>query len=136
MQPLRILLARYRPLAMMIIAAALVLKAVLPSGFMIASAPDRLLTITVCSETTGGMKQMQIAVPQRHDTSGATDTAKKDGHCAFSGHAQDMLGGADAVLLAAALAFILLLGFAPIRQVALRRLHHLRPPPCGPPLTA
>ncbi len=46
------------------------------------------------------------------------------------------LAGADALLLAAALAFILALGFAPATAPRPRRAVWLRPPLRGPPLTA
>ena len=43
------------------------------------------------------------------------------------------LGGADPLIVTLAIAFALLLGFAPVRPPALVRAGHLRPPLRGPP---
>ncbi|MEO0062347.1 MAG: hypothetical protein RLZZ08_907 [Pseudomonadota bacterium] len=136
MQMLRSLLTRHRHLAMVLMVLALCLKAALPAGFMLSADAAHVLTVTVCSETTGAVKQMQITVPQRHDAPGKTVPAQKDGTCAFAGHGMAALGGADVLLLAAALAFILLLGLAPERVTPPARPAYLRPPLRGPPLNA
>jgi hypothetical protein len=136
MHLLRSLLTRHRHVAMVLMALALCLKAALPAGFMLSADAAHVLIVTVCSETTGAVKQMQITVPQRHDAPGRAAPAQKDGTCAFAGHGMAALGGADVLLLAAALAFILLLGFAPERAMPPARQAHLRPPLRGPPLIA
>jgi hypothetical protein len=79
---------------------------------------------------------MQLVIPGKESGSGHSDTAKKDGHCAFSGLTQAAVGGADASLLALAFAFVLVLGLAPTPRLPFQRFAHLRPPLRGPPATA
>ena len=132
MTALRSLVFRYRPLAMLLVAAALCLRVVLPAGTMIA--PEaKVLTIRICVDSLGQEGMAQIAVPIK-GLGSKTDSAAK-GECAFSSLAKAATGGADTALLAFALAFILLLGFAPARHPRLQRPGHLRPPLRGPPLS-
>ena len=136
MPALRAFTMTRRHLAMALIGLALLLKAVIPAGFMLASDNGRTLTITICSDATSGLKQMQLAIPGKKQGGDHSDTAQKDGHCTFAGLAKVAIGGADAFLLALAFAFILLLGLAPAGP-ALRQLpDHLRPPLRGPPALA
>ena len=64
------------------------------------------------------------------------DGAKADQPCAFGGLGLAWLPGADAVLLAGALVFILALGFAAVVAPRLAPTPYLRRPLRGPPLTA
>ncbi|MFN9716811.1 MAG: hypothetical protein ACK54U_02540 [Sphingomonadales bacterium] len=64
------------------------------------------------------------------------DAAAMATHCAFSGLGHSALGGADPLLLATALAFILLIGIAPLPALPRRDLPFLRPQLRGPPLSA
>lgn len=124
-------------LTLVLLALALAIKAVVPTGFMLSADGDRFLTVTICSDAGGSPKQMQIAIPGKKDAGGDhSDAAAKATHCAFSGLGHSALGGADPVLLAAALAFILLIGLAPHTAFHVRDVFSLRPPLRGPPLTA
>ena len=135
MHHLRAFVLDHARLTLVLLALVLVVKAALPAGFMIATDGERFLTVTVCSDATGVPKQMKIALPGK-DTAKAdhAEAADKGAPCAFAGLGHAMLGGADALLLAAALAFILLTGFAPVIAPRLRGTHYLRPPLRGPPL--
>ena len=62
------------------------------------------------------------------------DAIERDRH--WTTFMEASLAGADAVLLAAALVFILTLGVAPAPPLRLARNPHLRPPLRGPPLLA
>ena len=136
MPALRAFIMTRRHLAMALIGLALLLKAMIPAGFMLASDGGRTLTITICSDATNGLKQMQLAIPGKQPEGSPSNTAQKDGHCAFAGLAKVAIGGADPFLLALAFAFILLLGLAPAGP-GLRELpDHLRPPLRGPPALA
>ena len=118
---------------------AFCIKAVMPAGYMVSSTSGRFLTVTLCSEGTGGFKTMQLAIPGKNagEQGGQqSDQTKKGDHCAFSGLAKVAIGGADAFLLALALAFILVVGLAPVRRAQFRRIAYLLPPQCGPPLAA
>jgi hypothetical protein len=126
----RIFFRGHRQLAMLLIACALIIKALVPSGFMIGQHAT-VLTVEICADTLGAKVTRQVVVPHSGDNAG--DHADKTGVCPFSGLAMAALPGADALLLAVALAFILALGFAPPRRVALRRLAYAHPPLRGPP---
>jgi hypothetical protein len=136
MQQLRALIRGHRHLATALLVLALCIKAVIPAGFMVSASNDTVLTVTICSDSAGGLKQMQIVIPGKEQGGGHSDGAKKDGHCAFSGLSHAALGGADAILLALAFAFILVLGLAPTRRLPFRQFAHLRPPLRGPPTVA
>ena len=62
--------------------------------------------------------------------------AKGDGSCPYAALGMAALTGADAVLLAIALGFILALGFLPVRASPRAGRLHLRPPLRGPPAHA
>ena len=119
-------------LALMLLALAV--KALLPAGFMVSATGERFLTVTICADASGTPKQMQIAIQGKDDIGGDHSKAADKGQpCAFSGLGHAALGGFDPVLMAAAIAFVLLAGFAPLRPPALRDAAFLRPPLRGPP---
>jgi hypothetical protein len=134
MTSLRALTHRYARLTLVLVAVALAVKALVPAGYMISPAGDRFLTVTICADASGAPKQMRIAVPDKNETGGDhSEAADKSQPCAFSGFGHAALGGVDPLLLVAALAFILLLGLAPLRAPPARDLAFLRPPLRGPP---
>jgi hypothetical protein len=105
----------------MLIALALAMKVAVPVGFMPVAAPGQLMVL-VCTEF--GPQHVAIDVPGMPAKS--DDAAKTDQPCAFSGLGLAWLPGADALLLAAALVFIL-------RSALLRWLPRgwRQPPICG-----
>jgi len=134
MTRLRALICDHARLTLVLLALALAVKAVVPAGFMLSAGGDRFLTVTICSDASGSPKQMQIAIPGKRDTGGDhSDAASKATHCAFSGLGNSALGGTDPLLLAVALAFILLIGFAPLPALPARDIPFLRPQLRGPP---
>ena len=54
----------------LLLALALAVKAVVPTGFMLSAGGGRFLTVTICSDASGTPKQMQIAIPGKQDTGG------------------------------------------------------------------
>jgi len=130
---LRVFLHRHRTLAALLLALALCVKAIVPAGYM-PGGGARFITVSICADASGGEVTRQIAIPARGDA--AQDHARAKGECAFAGLAMAALGGADMALLAAALAFILALGFAEHAVPAPRDASRLRPPLRGPPLAA
>lgn len=137
MQTLRALIGRYRHLALVFVALAFCIKAAVPAGFMVSPSGDTILTISICSETTGTLKQMQLAIPAKHGQGGKhSDAGDKGGHCAFAGLGHVAVSGADAILLTAAIAFIIIIGLAPVRRLPVRQIAYLLPPLRGPPATA
>jgi len=134
MTSLRALTRRHTRLTLVLLALAMLVKALIPAGYMIAPAGERFLTVTICADASGTTKQMRIAIPDKDDTGGDhSDAADTDQVCAFAGLGHVALGGADPILLAAALAFILLVGLAPLRSPPARDIAFLRPPLRGPP---
>jgi hypothetical protein len=133
---LRTLLLRHRALAILLLAAALCLKALVPAGYML-EAGHKVLRVAVCLDSSGHTVTRDIVVPMKGSPAGdAAKHAAAGKACAWSSLAMASLGGADALLLAAALVFILALGFAPLAAPRPRRAVWLRPPLRGPPLTA
>lgn len=67
------------------------------------------------------------------DDEGTTPVTASDGHCALASAAKLALHSIDESLLAAEMAYAVLLGLKAIRPLALRAPLHLRPPLRGPP---
>lgn len=126
MKGLRQILLRHRALAMLLLAAALCMKALVPAGLMVGEA-RHTFTILVCADATGDHGPRQVTVP------GTPAKAPAHDSCPFSTLGFAALGGADPVQLAAALAFVLALGFIATPALRLARRAHLSPPACGPP---
>lgn len=133
MSAVRQLLAQ-RHLAIVICVAALLLKLLVPTGYMIDSDHGRL-AITLCLGTAPAATPMDMAgmhgdMPD-HDPS--KDHGKAEMPCAFSSLSAAVAGAIDPIQLAALIAFVLAVGFAgAILPPALRRVY-LRPPLRGPP---
>ncbi len=132
MDGIRTFMLRHRGLAALLLAAALCLKALVPAGYMIDSGTS-VLTLTICDAQGGNVRQ--IAVPI-HGENTQDDGQAASGGCPYATLSMHALGGADPIQLAAALAFLLLLGFAPLIAPALRRSRYATPPLRGPPATA
>lgn len=134
MTSFRKLTRRNARLTLVLLALALAVKALVPASFMISATADRFLTVTICADASDTPRQMQIAISSHDDADGDhSETADKAQPCAFSGLGHAALGGTDPVLLASALAFILLIGFAPRPAPPARDIPFLRPPLRGPP---
>lgn len=133
MQLVRAFLERHRAFAALLIAAALCMKALVPAGYMIGQV-DRVLTVEICADSQSGHLTKQIVIPGDGRSHGdQSDHGKSDGTCAFTALAFAGLSAADPALLATALAFILLLGFARLVSPLRGRPAQLRPPLRGPP---
>ena len=131
---LRRILLRQNRLALLLIALALCLKAAVPAGFM-AEAANGSITVRICDGQSHGVS---VAVPLeqgggKHDARGHGSDGVP---CAYTALSLGALGGADPLLLDAAIAFLLLLGFAPLAAPALRRIAFALPPLRGPPIPA
>ncbi|RJT22722.1 DUF2946 domain-containing protein [Chakrabartia godavariana] len=136
MTSLRAFIRDNRKLATLLVGLALFMKALVPAGYMLGT-EGRVLTVEICSDASGGHLTKQIVIPtdgKSHE--GQTDHAKADGTCPFASLAMGTVGGADPALLLVALAFILLLAFAPPVLPMRERPDYLRPPLRGPPAFA
>lgn len=143
MQAIRLLFAQ-REFAVLICAAALLLKLLVPTGYMIGSDHGRL-AIMVCPGTTPAAmpKAMPMAVMASGHAmmadGGVADHGDTAEHgrpelpCAFAGLSAAMTGAIDPVLLAVFIAFVMAVGLSGILLPAPFRPTYLRPPLRGPP---
>lgn len=136
MQLLRALIRNHRHFALPMLVLALSIKAAVPSGFMVSASPDTVLTVTICSDASDGLKTIQMVITAKERGDDHHEGKKRGEHCAFSGLAKVAVGGADAFLLTLAFTFILVLGVAPMHRLPFRQLFYLRPPLRGPPAVA
>lgn len=132
---LRALFLRHRALALAVIAAALCLKALVPAGYMLATESTRI-TVQVCNDASGAAAPKQIGIPVKGTAGEHPDDPtghKATPACPYSVLTLGLTGGTAPALLALALAFALLLGFAPVRLPPTGRASYLRPPLRAPP---
>ena len=80
MQSLRAFLMRHRALALMLIVAALGMKIVVPTGYMI-GAGSKVLTVQICDDTQGNHAAKALIIPMKGGAAGSKQ-AKAD--CPFS----------------------------------------------------
>lgn len=135
MPAFRAFLRTNRRLALALVALALVIKALVPPGYMLSGSLGdgaRVLTVAICADASGAPTTKQITLP----ADGKSAHAKAEGTCVWGLLAMAALAGADVVLLALALAFILALGLARSRPAARSQRTYLRPPLRGPPAFA
>ncbi|MBZ6383467.1 hypothetical protein [Sphingomonas sanguinis] len=145
MTAIRCLLAQ-RHLAVLLCAAALLLKLIVPTGYMIGTVQGRA-AIILCP--SGG--PMPQAAPTTHDAMAMdghemlpkAGTAHPVGHsggshgrdmpCAFAGLAAAGLAATDPVHLALLIAFVMAVARVPLALPRLDAAPYLRPPLRGPP---
>jgi hypothetical protein len=138
MRGFRTFLLRNRALAALLLAATLCVRLLVPQGFMLGETSIRTLTVQLCFDGVDH-RTTQIAIPFDNDGSGrdgqgAPHTAP-DPHCPFAALDLGGLGAVDLPLVAAVIAFIIALGFAPVHLPSRRRRAFLEPPTRGPPLS-
>lgn len=145
MHAVRALLSQ-RHLAALICAAALLVKLMIPAGYMLSSEAGRLL-IVICPSATPapmptGMAAMHGGMGDHHGmtTTGdgqhhapSKDHGKAEAPCVFSSLSAAALAAVDPIQLAALIIFILALGWVAVGTVAPPIPAHLRPPLRGPP---
>ena len=130
---LRSLLARHRWLAIWLAGAALMLKVLVPAGFMPTVSSGTIL-VQLCSGQ--GPQTVMMELPGRSGDHDPADHKQADMPCAFSGLSSPALAAADPILLALAIAFILAMGFLGLSFALPGASPFLRPPPIGPPTAA
>ncbi|SDA11716.1 DUF2946 family protein [Sphingomonas sp. NFR15] len=138
MQRFRDHLRQHPALAAWLLTLALLLKLLVPSGYML-DASGRSIGLVLCSGMTpshAAPMAMPMAMPgMAHH---ADHDSKKDGQtaeqpCAFAGLNAASLAAADPVLLAAAIAFVIAVVFRHVSQKPVGARVYLRPPLRGPP---
>ncbi|RZT53233.1 hypothetical protein EV283_2485 [Sphingomonas sp. BK036] len=115
------------------------MKLLVPTGYMIANQSGHI-AITLCPGAAPMTATMDMGMPDQmmsdhampdHDPS--TGHGKTELPCAFSGLSAQALASVDAVLLVAAIAFVIAIGVRPVRPPVHASAPHLRPPLRGPP---
>ena len=122
-----------RHLAALICAAALLLKLLVPTGYMIGSSQGSI-TVMICSGTAP--RTMTIELPgmdQSTPDHGKKDHGRAEMPCAFTGLSAAALGAIDPIQLAGLIAFAMAAGLAGITPPAAAPPAYLRPPLRGPP---
>ena len=131
MAVLRHYILRHRLLAVWLIAAALLMKVLVPTGYM-ASTSAGSIVIEIC--TGYGPQKMVMAMPgMEHHQDKKRDHGKAGAPCAFSGLSAPSLAAADPLVLALAFAFIMAGVFRLAIAGAVATPAFLRPPSRGPP---
>ncbi|UVO49020.1 hypothetical protein M0208_00200 [Sphingomonas sp. SUN019] len=137
MTALRRIIHRHHVLSALLILAALALRVLVPSGFMPTVTKDGVITIQICSGAQSTSATMTIAIPglpRQHDDQ--QSPTKVEMPCAFAGLGMPAIAGADALLLAIAIAFVVALIMRTGASNPIVRPSYLRPPLRGPPTTA
>ena len=132
MHRLRNLVLANRPFACAVLALALMMKLVMPAGYMPTVSSGQII-VSICSGT--GPMTMVMTIPglEHGKSEGDGHQGKTEQPCAFSGLNAPSLAAADPVLLAAAILFVLALGMRPLVLPASTAPPYLRPPLRGPP---
>jgi len=143
---LRRLVFDHRMLTAWLIGCALLMKILVPAGFMPVMT-NGVMRIAICGGSVAAdpapaampMSKMMHA-PMSAAMPGMTHDQDKPDHqgrempCAFSGLSMASIAAADPLLLAIALAFVVTLGFRAVPAMARAVPAHLRPPLRGPPV--
>lgn len=131
MTALRAFFRTHAALAMLIVVAAIGLRALMPAGYM-TSASAAGMTIELCSGVTGQL--VAVALPgTHHSDDGDRGKSRADGPCAFSGLGGGALSAVDPFILAVAIAFIMATVFRRATTAVTAPPAFLRPPLRGPP---
>lgn len=118
----------HRRWAATLIALALLMKLLVPAGFM-PTASAGMVTIELC--TGAGAQTMTIPGGNDHDKQGGH--GKAESPCVFAGLGAPSLAAADPILVAIAIAFIIATVFRLAVAPTALSVAHLRPPLRGPP---
>ena len=129
MTGLRQYFRRHRAFAVWLVALALLMKVLVPTGYMLGTSTGSI-TVEPCSGY-GPMKMTTSGMA--HHGGDKSDHGKAEQPCAFSGLSAPSLAATDPILLALALAFIIATAFRAPTPVLIRARAFLRPPTTGPP---
>lgn len=126
-----------RHLAVLLCAAALLLRLIVPTGYMIGQVQGHA-AIVLCPGA-GPLPARHDGMAMAHHASPGHPAGHSDGApthdmpCAFAGLSAPGLAAADPVQLAGLVVFVMAVGIARIVLPPLRAAPHLRPPLRGPP---
>lgn len=135
MSQLRRHIRNHPALAIWLIAAALVMKVLVPAGFMPTMAAGTV-TITVCDGVNTSRMTMALPGMAQHDRGDHDDDGKAHAEmpCPYAGLATPSLAAVDPVQLALAIAFVFAFALVAVPAPRFAPVRHLRPPLRGPPV--
>jgi len=122
--------------ATLLLAVTLILKLLVPTGYMIGNDHNRPI-MELCSGVSGQSAAMAMAMAGMHG--GAADHGKPQEHgkaempCAFSSLSAASIAATDPLLLAALITFVMAIGLKAVELPSVARRGYLRPPLRGPP---
>ena len=131
MDSIRAIILSNTRLAALLLVATLLLKVMVPAGFMVGN-QNMVLTISVCGDLTGEHFTQKMPIPVK--SSDREEHSQAKGECPFTSLAMNALHSADPILLAWAIAFVLAVGLAPQRAPDVQEIERLRPPLRAPPV--
>lgn len=132
MRGLRNFFHRHAAIGLLIVALAVLARALVPAGYMAQATPTGL-TLALCSGVAG--KTVTIALPADVDAAEHA-MATADAPCAFAALGQVATAATDPVLLAIAIVFIMALELSSASAIPPSDRRQQRPPLRGPPLVA
>lgn len=113
------------------------LRLVIPTGYMVSNDHGRV-AITLCSGVVAQQPSMTMDMPGMDHAMPEHGRSKEHGKtempCAFSSLSAQALGGADPILLIAALALVAAMALHAVPRPRIPATPYLRPPLRGPPL--
>ena len=133
MQSLRAFLCNHRHLAIMLVAVALCMKIMVPSGFMV-GAGAQSLSITICDGQGAELTRQISLPPPGHAPDKPGEQGKAADACPYAALGMAALSGAPIALLLVALATIVTRGVWPSAFPSFAPRSFLRPPLRAPPL--
>lgn len=133
MASVRHLLIQHRALAIWLVTLTLFMKVLVPTGYMFGTAHG-VVSVELCP-AYDAPEPMVMPGGEHHSDKG--EHGKPEMPCAFAGLATPSLSGADPLLLAVAIAFIVRTGFRiAVETEPVGSRLHVRPPLRGPPQNA
>lgn len=130
MKTLRHLALKYRTMSALLIALILMMKMLVPTGYMVGSAAGSI-QIVMC--TGAGPMKMEMPVIGRTDMGHKQGQQGKEISCAFSGISTPAMSAADPLMLAIAVALIMAAVANLKAHARVQPRMRLRPPLRGPP---
>lgn len=134
MRALRRLILIHRAAAAGLVAFALLMKLLVPTGYMPVVADGRF-AVAPCAGYAPAKAHAAMPGMAHHSDDGTGDD-RPEQPCAYAGLSAPSLGGADPLLLAAAIAFAAAAALRVAPRPAPTEFRHLRPPLRGPPTFA
>ncbi|SFR76275.1 DUF2946 family protein [Sphingomonas jatrophae] len=131
MHAARALILRHRALAAALFACAMLLRLLVPVGYM-PVVSGGTIRLELCAGVMP-VKAEPVMHGMHHGKQTPGEHPKAEQPCAFAGLSMPSLGAADPLLLAAALLFAFLIALRPASAPAPRLRARLRPPLRAPP---